>query len=435
MSLEKITRVAQNFIFSRKNEVLLLRGRWGIGKTFFWQHLVQEEARRKNLGYEHYSYVSLFGVSDLEALKTAIFVAREKESRAAKQQRGSIKMQDLAIDLEKHPMVRQWTGQLGVSLAFAIAVKDTLICFDDLERKGDKLEFQEIFGLISVLKEQRNCKIAVIANEDTLAGVAKEQFQRYSEKIVDYNLEFIQTPDSAFSCAFDSKNSHTSILRESCLKLGIVNIRILQRLKGFFIELAPQLQGSEEDVARSILSSLALFTWCFYDKADTTPPLEHIRNLTVDRYVEIELEKASPEKSWNSFLADYGYNLTDELDTILIDFVEHGYLDAEELKEKLADKNFTSQRETSRKYHRETWALYYDSLDNNEVEFIEALTRGFRSNITHLTLIDLGQTSLILRELEQGKLADQLIDEYIDLHKADLLKMKSTPQISLSARR
>jgi tRNA A37 threonylcarbamoyladenosine biosynthesis protein TsaE len=71
VSLELVRQEIRKFIRSSGNEVLLLRGRWGIGKTFFWQRLVEEAASERSLGCDNYAYVSLFGVTYFEALKSA----------------------------------------------------------------------------------------------------------------------------------------------------------------------------------------------------------------------------------------------------------------------------------------------------------------------------------------------------------------------------
>jgi hypothetical protein len=59
---------------------------------------------------------------------------------------------EILKSIEQLPKIREWTGGQATALAFT-GIKDTLICFDDLERKGEGLGFREIFGLASSLKE------------------------------------------------------------------------------------------------------------------------------------------------------------------------------------------------------------------------------------------------------------------------------------------
>ncbi len=42
MSLEHIKAVVGNFTPDTHNELLVIKGKWGAGKTFFWQKLVED---------------------------------------------------------------------------------------------------------------------------------------------------------------------------------------------------------------------------------------------------------------------------------------------------------------------------------------------------------------------------------------------------------
>src|SRR4051794_36848323 len=184
MSLQAIKGAVEQFIRDSRSDLLVLRGRWGVGKTFFWQSLVKEAGAAHSFGREYYGYVSLFGVTDIEALKNLILVSIGFASDVAKGDGKSFNIKKAMKDIERLPKVREWTGGLASEVAF-LAIRDALICFDDLERKGDGLDFKDIFGLVSILKGQKNCKVILILNEDTLSDEDKESFRRHGEKLVD----------------------------------------------------------------------------------------------------------------------------------------------------------------------------------------------------------------------------------------------------------
>ncbi len=46
--------------------------------------------------------------------------------------------------------------------------ENIVICFDDFERLSNKLSLKDIFGLISEIKEQKNCHIVMIFNAGEL---------------------------------------------------------------------------------------------------------------------------------------------------------------------------------------------------------------------------------------------------------------------------
>jgi hypothetical protein len=62
---------------------------------------------------------------------------------------------------------------LGEALAKAqpllfSAIRNQIVCVDDLERRGSGLSVKDVFGLISYLREQRKCKIVVLPNQRQL---------------------------------------------------------------------------------------------------------------------------------------------------------------------------------------------------------------------------------------------------------------------------
>ena len=74
MSSIKIIKNTLDSFFDEKDfSVLVIRGSWGIGKTYFWENYVQNKILKKELKQTAYSYISLFGLHDLLELKSKIF--------------------------------------------------------------------------------------------------------------------------------------------------------------------------------------------------------------------------------------------------------------------------------------------------------------------------------------------------------------------------
>lgn len=55
--------------------MMVIRGAWGVGKTFFWSNYVTRRIEAKSLSQVAYSYVSLFGKSSLPEIRASIFQA------------------------------------------------------------------------------------------------------------------------------------------------------------------------------------------------------------------------------------------------------------------------------------------------------------------------------------------------------------------------
>ena len=85
----------------------------------------------------------------------------------------------------------------------ALAIKDLTVCFDDFERKSDKISTRDILGLVSNLKEHRNCKVALIINHDALEDEDLKAYQKFVEKVVDIEIEFKPTAAECAALAYD----------------------------------------------------------------------------------------------------------------------------------------------------------------------------------------------------------------------------------------
>ena len=67
MSTDLIKQQIRNFLTTSRPEVLAIKGRWGVGKTYTWDSHIEEF--KSNCELKSYSYVSLFGISSIDALK------------------------------------------------------------------------------------------------------------------------------------------------------------------------------------------------------------------------------------------------------------------------------------------------------------------------------------------------------------------------------
>jgi hypothetical protein len=430
MSLAQIKPVVEKFILDDHNDLLVIKGGWGVGKTYFWQDMIRKAVDRaggsNQIGRRFYAYVSLFGVNSLEELKNSILAARV-DSKAAGTEDGISAfisgLKQLVKGAENVPALREWTGGMAGTALFLL-LKDTLICFDDIERKGDGLATKDLLGLASLLKEQRNCKIAFILNDGSMEDEEKENFRRHGEKIIDLELRFSPLPEEAFDYAFPESHPYYDFIKSCCLTLQIKNIRILQRINRFAENLLPYLEGSESTVVEDALRSLTLYVWCYYDRDSGAPPLSYVVSYSYvmiyirEKYKD-EGKPSAQEKQWSDLLQRYGYRNTDEVDQFIASFVETGYLDEAAFSPELEKKNVTARAQKGEHSYMKAWDLYGNSFNNNEEDFVRELAASFRANIMYLSIRNLQNTVDMLRDLQREELADALIGEYFDQHAGD----------------
>lgn len=281
----------RRFLSGQNPEVLCIKGRWGVGKTYTWNTLVRSS--RALLNGWRYSYVSLFGVDSLDELKYSVFenavpadIAGEApDLKTAKKNFLSV-MEGIgrkaAPFIEKLPFLKPYIGALGP--VWFLAVRKTIVCVDDLERHGKNLRVQDVLGLISNLKEHRNCRVAIILNEEALEqGDDAQAFKKYLEKVVDIIVKFEPTAIECARIALPGEGEIESNLRERCVALGISNIRTIKKLERVARRIEELTAAYDRQVLRNVIGAAVLLGWILYEP-HVAPPIDFVEERVVRRF-------------------------------------------------------------------------------------------------------------------------------------------------------
>lgn len=422
MSIIDVKQSIEEFISNNENNLMIIKGDWGVGKTFYWQNIIKEASKKKTIGKKNYAYVSLFGIDNLDSLKEKILISTddsEQENKSGKLKEIKNNFGNILPELFKTDVVKKYTGNILNAIAFS-TLTEGLICFDDIERRGKSLTINHIFGLSALLKEQHNCKIVFILNDSKIEGDQNE-YNIQREKLADHELEFSPLPEEVFEYVFDGSNHHYGFIKKCCLSLGIRNIRTLQKIKSFIKKISQHLKGKEKNAIEVVIRSLILFVWAYYDKEDETISLEVLRNhKSVSIYArERNKQDITPEeKKVDEILNKYGHWFIKEIDISLISFVENGFLNLESFLKEFKEIN---EREIARKGnddYSKAWDLYNHSFENNDEKFVEDLVSGFNKNVKYIELHSLESSVSVLRYLGEDNKANSLIDKYIECHRS-----------------
>jgi len=178
MSVTIVADEVKRFLATETPEVLCISGHWGVGKTFAWNHFLAQAKSASNIALERYAYASLFGQNSLDDVKAEIFETtvtgdligkpatfKSLDASLATLEAGGRRIWQLARQI---PIVGEHVG--GAARMTFFAVRNQIVCLDDLERAGSDLELNDILGLASFLKEQRKCKVVLLLNQDALAS-------------------------------------------------------------------------------------------------------------------------------------------------------------------------------------------------------------------------------------------------------------------------
>lgn len=426
MSLDNVRRELRRFLGSDDPEVLVLKGPWGVGKTYTWNKILKVAWHTSEIKLAKYSYVSLFGINSLDAFKFSIFeqqidvglIGTEPNLETFKSNTSSVlaSLGKKSLHLfQGLPFVKNITPALE-SVTY-LSLSKTLICVDDFERKGSALSARDILGLLSSLKEQKKCKIVLILNDTSFEEDSLKEYEKYKEKVVDIELYFEPTSAECVDIVLENPTPATTKLREYVVKLNINNIRIIKKIERLAKILENVLSSYEKEVLYQALHSLVLFARSCYVKGEHVPTPEYLKKLGHSMFGLDDKNDSEQEKLWKSTLADYGYQTSDELDLVIARTVETGYVDANALAvhaQKLNEQVIAGKSDSS---FTEAWNRYHDSFDTDDDEVLDGLFDSFKRNTKYITPLNLNGTVRLFRELKRDSQADELIEHFIDVRK------------------
>jgi hypothetical protein len=194
-----LNTVIGQFVQDPRHKTLLVKGKWGVGKTYAVRGLLLGE----NGPAPTVSYVSLSGVSRIADERLLVVSGLERESGQSTLEKYSVKLAEVAKTATK--MIPSNAGGIADVAIGALQgflanriVKDAVVVLDDIERRDALLGLGAIFGAISRLTEVRGAKTIVIMNEDELRRAdpdAAELLSRQREKIFDREFEYRPSPN------------------------------------------------------------------------------------------------------------------------------------------------------------------------------------------------------------------------------------------------
>ncbi len=414
MSVKLAHQEINRFLSEEGPEVLVIKGKWGVGKTYTWNQYLNDVARKKKLSYKRYSYVSLFGVKDLESLKYSIFETMVAEVDIATGPTTTTISKGLTTGFGmflKSPKVQSYIGSTE-RILFA-GVRNQIICIDDLERLGEGLTVVDILGLISFLKEERKCKVVLLLNDEELKGDDQKQFKKQLEKISDVVIAFKPTPIEAAEIVFPKHNKGIQkLLYENSIKLDIVNIRVIKKIEKFALKFEKILKGKYSGLLTQAIHSATLFTWMIH-QPDDAPPFEFVSDFSRLHGITDTKNTSEQDKAWQSKIREYGYSNTDDFDKIIYENIRLGYFNEDILIQEAEKHIKIVNKNDLDKAFQEAWNQYHDSFENNEKDVLDGIYNATKNNIKYITPNALDSAVTFLKEFNHKVQALELIKLFI----------------------
>lgn len=422
------------FLKEKAPAVLCIRGKWGTGKTFAWSTYLREAVDRGELAGGTSSYVSLFGINSLTDLKSAIF----ENSVTGKSLGSEPTSETYAINLTQafgRQSNKAFKGILGllslgsfsdlIAPAVFFAVRNQIVCIDDIERKGSGLSLGDVLGLCSYLKEHRNCKVALILNDAELKK-EEEEFKTYFEKVIDVPIAFNPTPKECADLVLPIGTPMERRIHRCVIALRITNIRVIKRIQTLTTKVIEALGAREEKFIDETTMLIAVLSWIEF-LSHEAPPLSFLQDRGVqktaqflanerDNETEEQKKAREREKRWHSILDDVGCGEIDSFGEGLLQGIRDGYFDTEALaalactvQERMAASEKTLE-------YSSAWATLQGSLENNEEEMIDLIVEKSRSCIDVVSPLNLDATVRFLRKVGRMEEIRELIALFVAKH-------------------
>lgn len=429
MSIKSIKAQIDYFLAQSTPSVMAIKGDWGIGKTFSWNKYLAEARNEDRISGEKYSYVSLFGIKSIEQLKEAIF-SNAVSNHDAGEHPSLQTFQKNAKNLVEGFSKNSWKfmkdtpylnyAKPAVEAWSFMSISRYLICIDDLERKGNTLEIKEVLGLVSLLKEQKDCKVILLLNDGTKEV---EDYKTYKEKVIDLELHFSPSPKESAEIAYDNSKVYHARLATHTIKLGINNIRILRKIETTVDYLWPRLDKCEEDLKNQLLHTAALMVWSYLNPngGANVPRFEFIESMS-NIYSIGGKDASDEEQAWKEILLSYGFNMNDEFDSFIAKLIKYGYFDVEYVTSVIENANENIIKGKKANGIKNAWDIFHNSFKNNEAEVIEAFILAVKDTVNTVTVNQLDNIIGVIRDLDESDKASDLIDFYIE-------KRRDTPSI------
>lgn len=440
--MNPIALMLARFLNRSDQKTILVRGAWGVGKTFAVSEFVEQFDFKSVNGLVARSRVSLFGKQTMPEVQREIFaLAKQVASDQVTRDRLGVAAHKL-IQLEQFldqngaqkslrwlssklgRVQAPWVGDLGAMMTqgnFGL-VDGFLVTIDDLERRSSGLSLRDALGLVDELASSRNCKVIVICNEDALDDDDREFLADYKEKVFDLELLFSRSPREIAEIGLPTSCSHRAISVPILEKLGISNIRVVKRYAFLVDQVWPDLKDADSRVVQEVLEHIAILTWARYDSTAGIPTqnlgqLASESSWMASAFGDRNAPKEEWQISWDAAAAALEFS-SEEYDKVLVEYLRSGIWLPGDISSEIKSKSENLQRLEASDAIRRAWRLYAESLQPDQTQFVAALSQAVERYLALLSPRDVDSAFQVLEDL--GVDVKSLAQKYIDAAKPEI---------------
>ena len=252
-------------------KVIMLSGKWGSGKTYFWKNVIEKELiENQTKKQKAYVYSSLYGNRTLDKIedniyaqaylcsvggKNAVLSGYEKVKDFGKRFGSFCSLLDVSKLVDGIDDIQQKNIKKS---ALSYLENGGIVCFDDFERKSKDIDLNDLFGFISHLAIDLNCKVMIILNDDVFEGEEKKIFSNVKEKSVSKFFKYEPSIKELFETIFSIEryrvlDGHKEIILKTIEETGELNARIYILVLDNLVEWIDKNQEKNDELLKYLI--------------------------------------------------------------------------------------------------------------------------------------------------------------------------------------
>ena len=256
---------------NNNGKVIMLSGKWGSGKTHFWKNIIEKELiKNQTKKQKAYVYSSLYGNRTLDKIedniyaqaylcsvggKNAVLSGYEKVKDFGKRFGSFCSLLDVSKLVDGIDDIQQKNIKRS---ALSYLENGGIVCFDDFERKSKEIDLNDLFGFISHLAIDLNCKVVIILNDDVFEGEEKKIFSNVKEKSVSKFLKYEPSIEELFETIFSDEryrvlDKHKDIILKTIEETQELNARIYIQVLDNLVEWIGNKQEMNDAILRYLI--------------------------------------------------------------------------------------------------------------------------------------------------------------------------------------
>jgi len=314
---------------------IALTGRWGTGKSFMWDEI--HKSPLSGTRVQKAVYVSLFGQTSVDQVKLKLMQSALPmlDSDSVLVQSGKRAVATGVKVLEAFHKAFGAINDFGL-LAAPSMLKGKLVVLDDIERKHDKLDIEEVLGFIDEFTQRFDVKFLLILNSDRLKK--KDLWDTMREKVIDQEVQLTTTPDEAFDIALSRTPSKWSEpIKKAISKCSITNIRIISKVINAMNKVLGAREAVSDVVLARVVPSTVLLALIHYRGIDDGPDAAYVLSFgskeNWEHYfrkdgdkgeVHAKTEEERNESRWHAIVTGVGIYACDQFERHVHDYLQAG---------------------------------------------------------------------------------------------------------------